>query len=209
MSYQHDQNVGDSAAVAEGSERRIQPRLALLLLRSAKLVGPSGEFLCIVRDVSETGVKLRMFHPILDDEDLALEFTTGIRFGLEKVWEAGGEAGFRFIDPVDVSSFVNGTGPFPKRSVRLRLNHPTALSVADRTATATILDLSREGARIEFSEHLAIAQKIRVKSDRLPAFEASVRWRRHPYYGLIFHQMMSMEELALRVYEIQSEDAAS
>ena len=35
-----------------------------LLIRTAKLVSETGEFLCIIRDVSATGLRLRLFHDL-------------------------------------------------------------------------------------------------------------------------------------------------
>lgn len=192
----------DSGRVDDFHEKRVQPRFALLL-RSAKLVGPRGEFLCIVRDVSESGAKLRLFHPVVDNDNLSLEIATGERFTVEKVWEREGEAGVRFVDTIDVMRFVSEGGPFPKRPVRMRMNHAATLHYAGNSTAATICDLSRQGAKIESSERLAIGQTLRIEGDRLPEFEATVCWRRHPAYGLVFRQLMSMEELALRVYEVQ------
>lgn len=192
----------ETGRVDDFGEQRVQPRFALLL-RSAKLVSSRGEFLCIVRDVSESGAKVRLFHPVLDDEDLWLEIATGERFAVEKVWEKEGEAGIRFVDTIDVMRFVAEAGPFPKRPVRIRTNHPATLSYAGNSATAMICDLSRQGARIETAQRLAIGQTLRIEGDHLPEFEATVCWRRHPAYGLVFRQLMSMEELALRVFEVQ------
>lgn len=190
-------------------EQRVQPRFALLL-RSAKLVSSSGEFLCIVRDVSESGAKLRIFHPVVAGEKLSLEVASGERFGVEKVWEKEGEAGFRFTDAVDVMRFVAEAGPFPKRPVRIKLSHPAKLSYGDCVAPGVIRDLSRQGAKLETEQRLALGQTLRLEGDYLPEFEATVCWRRHPYYGLVFRQLMSLEELALRVHEVQlqNRDAA-
>lgn len=201
---------GDKTDQVDGfDEKRVQPRFALLL-RSAKLVSSCGEFLCIVRDVSESGAKLRIFHPVVAGEELSLEITSGERFAVEKVWEKEGEAGVRFTDAIDVMRFVAEAGPFPKRPVRIRLNHPATLSYADSTAAAIIHDLSRQGAKIETEQRLAIGQSLRLQGDYLPEFEATVCWRRHPHYGLVFRQLMSMEELALRVHDVQTQkrDAA-
>ena len=39
-----------------------------LLIRTAKLVCESGEYLCVIRDVSSTGVRLRLFHDLPADD---------------------------------------------------------------------------------------------------------------------------------------------
>lgn len=184
------------------NDRRSQPRLALLL-RSGKLVGPRGEFLCIVRDLSESGARLRLFHPLVDETDLSLEIVNRQRFIVEKVWEDADEAGFRFVDDINLRGFLSGTGPFPKRPLRIHLHHLATLKYAGRVTAAVIHDLSREGVRIQTSEHLAISQNIRIESEHLPIFEATVRWRRHPFYGLSLHHVMTLEDLAHRVHKVQ------
>lgn len=202
MSEAHLHRVDDAVKETDSHDQRAHPRFALLL-RGAKLIGPSGEFLCIIRDISGTGARLRLFHPIVDVTGLSLEIVPGQRFDVEKVWVNDDEAGFHFADAIDVKLFVNGKAALPKRSVRLLVSHPATLSYSGYTNAATIHDLSREGARISTPERLAITQTVRLESDHLPPVEASVRWRRHPDYGLAFHQVMSMQELALRVHKIQ------
>lgn len=208
MKYPGILSEPEAGQIDDYNEKRVQPRFALML-RSAKLVGPSGEFLCIVRDVSESGAKLKTFHPVINDEPLALEIATGERFGIEKVWERDGEAGVRFLDSVDIMRFIAEAGPFPKRPVRIRVNHDVTLAFAGTTAPATVCDLSRQGARIETPQHLAIGQTIRISGDHLPEFEATVCWRKHPAYGLVFRQLMSMDELAQRVYRMQLQGPAA
>lgn len=183
-------------------ENRTEHRVTILL-RSAKLVGSSGEFVCIIRDVSQGGVRLRLFHKVVDDKGMVLETTTGDRLAVEKVWEREGEAGFRFAEPIDVKRFVAEVAPFPKRPIRIGLNHPAVMGDGGVVEQVTILDISREGAKIETDRRLAIGQTIRLEADGLPVVDCSVRWRRHPIYGLVFRQLMGMEELAARVHKIQ------
>ncbi|MFN9375472.1 MAG: PilZ domain-containing protein, partial [Novosphingobium sp.] len=75
-------------------ELRAAPCISLML-RAAKLVRPAGEFLCILRDVSATGLKARLFHALPQDGPLALELGTGERHPIEPVWERDRHVGFR------------------------------------------------------------------------------------------------------------------
>lgn len=183
-------------------EKRNAARFALLL-RAAKLVGPHGEYLCIVRDVSETGVKLRLFHSLAGIGGLALESASGEYNPVELVWERGGEAGFRFVHHIDVLRFIAEAGPYPKRPIRITVDHPVEIATAGTTIPARLVDLSRQGARIEIDVHLAIGQRLRISGAELPEFEATVCWRQHPTYGIVFRQLMSLEELALRTFRMQ------
>lgn len=201
MKYPDLPDAGSSRA-DPFDEKRETTRFALLM-RSAKLIGSRGECLCIVRDVSETGVKLRLFHPLAGEEHMALELMTGERLAVDLIWEHNGEAGFRFLKPIDVMGFIAETGPYPRRPIRLKVNHPAMLTVAGKPIPARLCDLSREGARIETEFKLAIRQNLRIKAEELPEFEATVCWRRQPAHGLVFHQVMSLEELANRAFRMQ------
>lgn len=193
---------------AAPEDQRDAPRFALML-RTAKLVGDHGEYLCIVRDVSESGLKLRLFHPLPDEQHFSLENATGERFEVERVWEREGEAGLRFIHSVDVSRFIAEAGPFPKRPIRLRLRHEASLAVAGNGMPVTLVDISREGARIEAEQHLALAQQVRIESTALPPLDATVCWRRHPAYGLVFRQVLTLSDLAQRSLQMQGDSPSS
>lgn len=189
-----------------GAELRGAPRFALML-RSAKLIADGCEFLCIIRDVSETGVKLRLFHPLPDAALLQVETANGARYPMQKVWGANNEAGFRFLQPIDVDAFVSESGPYPKRPLRLRVHHPAEARYGKEAVPVTILDISRQGARIVCDSKLAIGQKFCLEATELPLFEATVLWRRAPEYGVVFGQVMGLEELAQRASRMNREAA--
>ena len=104
----------------ESDEQRSAPRFTLLI-RSAKLVSPDSEYLCVVRDASESGVSVRLFHPLPPEVPLALEMPNGDILPLERVWEEEGKAGFRFNAPVDIARIVESPSQFARRGVRVRI----------------------------------------------------------------------------------------
>ncbi|WP_232332848.1 PilZ domain-containing protein [Novosphingobium aquimarinum] len=191
-----------------GAEQRQEPRLALLL-RTAKVVSPQGEFLCIIRDVSEGGVRLRLFHLLPESFDGGLvELGNGAQFGVERVWESNGEAGFRFTQPIDLEAFMGEASPYPKRAIRLCMDVPAEIAFAGQQIPVRIHDLSRQGACIESEELLARGQVLRIKGPHLPEIEATVCWRRAPNYGLVFDRIMTMSDLAERAAAMQGALAA-
>lgn len=196
-----DRQVGEIPASVE--DMRAAPRFALLL-RTAKLVCDHGEFLCLLRDVSATGLKARLFHPLPPGERFALELGAGERFPLERMWERDGHAGFRFAEgPVDVAALMSEAGPFAKRPLRIALGRP-AMATAEGVASAVVLqNLSQHGAAIRCDRHFAIGQPLRLEVDGLPGVDAKVRWRKRGDYGLIFLQTFRFDELARLVAAIQ------
>lgn len=179
-----------------GAERRIASRFTLLI-RAAKLVCGAREQLCVIRDASQTGVKLKLFHPLREAEGLVLELANGERFPVEPVWQADGHAGFRFPDEVDMARLVETErGQFPSRRLRLNVDLPVRIVAGGAVVDATMVNISQQGAGIHCAEHLALDQLVRLEAPARPAIHAKVRWRRKPAYGLIFEQTFGFEQLA-------------
>ena len=203
MGNSEDRRYGQSAPRVDLEEMRASPRFTILI-RSAKLICESGEYLCIVRDVSETGVRLRLFHPMPPESRVSLELATGDTFMVEKVWERGDQAGFRFLDPIELHHFIAETGPFPKRPVRLRLEFPAIITADGVPSVAMVRNISRQGARIETPRLLALGQTVKVDAEGLPELYATVCWRSTPSYGLVLQQVFTFEELAMLADRLQS-----
>lgn len=192
----------DNAAELSVEELRSAPRFTLLI-RSAKLICAGAEYLCIIRDVSASGVRLRIFHKLPPVQRFSLELSTGERYELDRVWEAADHAGFRFADWIEVKDFIAEASPYPKRALRLRLEFPAQITAGGESGEATVRDLSREGARIETAVPLAIRQKVHFTAKGLPTIVGNVCWRSRTAYGLVFQQVFSFEELAKLAAQLQ------
>lgn len=184
-------------------EQRAAPRV-MLLIRPAKLVTPEGEFVCVIRDVSATGISVRLFHPLPAGESAVLETETGMRVSMKRVWVRDAEAGFHFDQTIDVAALVNEIGRYRKRKLRIAIELPLAVSFLGQSHPAVVRNLSQQGARIETGVRLAIAQMVRLKSDYLPEIRAQVRWRRDNQYGLVFEDTFSLGEFARIAALLQS-----
>ena len=193
----------DAAPQRSFEEMRGAQRFTLLI-RTAKLVSESGEFLCIIRDVSATGLRLRVFHKLPADAHMVLELANGEIYFIERVWERDNHAGFRFATPIDVEGFIAEVSPYPRRQPRLRVQFPAVLSVGGEASVATVRDLSPQGARIETARFLAIGQRIKLEGDGFPATIAKVCWRSGADYGLVFEQVFTLESLAVLAAGLQN-----
>ena len=181
---------------------RDAPRFSLII-RSAKLVCESGEYLCVVRDISATGARLRLFHEPPPERHVFLELSNGDRHVMERVWAADGHAGFRIAQPIDVNAFLVEPSPFPKRPIRLRLQRPAVVTVAGVRHPATLIDLSQKGARITADCHLAVSQQITLDIAGLGSIPAKVRWRGRDGYGLVLEHTFRLDELASFAFDLQ------
>ena len=188
--------------VEDGSELRSAPRFTLLI-RAAKLISPEGEFLCVVRDASETGVSVRLFHPLPAEVPLTLEMPNGDCLALERVWEEQGKAGFRFPAPVDIERIVESPSRFARRAVRVNVEVPCDLLVGIRRVGGQIHNLSQQGALISTTEKLSLIQRVKIRADGMPEIAGKVRWRRNDSYGLSFEDTFQFAELAALAFELR------
>jgi hypothetical protein len=193
--------------VADGSEQRTAPRFTLLI-RAAKLASNTGEFVCVIRDVSENGASVRLFHPLPADEQFTLQMPAGAIYGMTRVWERGLEAGFRFDSQVSVDSLITEAGAYPKRGLRLALNFPATVSTLTQRCAATVENLSQQGAMVRCEGLFAIDQNLRVEADDvatcLKEIRAKVRWRRGTHYGLVFDDTFTLRDFALLAARLQA-----
>ncbi|MGH6786749.1 MAG: PilZ domain-containing protein [Novosphingobium sp.] len=179
-----------------GSEARRAERLTLLL-RAAKLICPAGEQLCILRDVSASGIKLRLFAPLPPSESFELELGCGASFPIEPVWEEDSHAGFRFAEgEIDLEPLLNENGPFPKRSIRLRASLPIEITAGGITRDAELCDISLEGARFDSEWRYAMAEQLRIAVPGFPELTGRVRWRYGHGHGVVLARRFALDELA-------------
>lgn len=199
---------GVSEPVAEAVlEPRVAPRFTLLI-RAAKLVTSHGEFVCVIRDVSQIGLSIRLFHAMPTGEPIELHMPGGNSYELQKIWERANEAGFEFAQQIDVAQFVNEAGAFPKRGLRLGLCFPVKVSTLTQSCEAFIENLSQQGARFSCDQILAIDQSVRLEcleSDiGFGEVRAKVRWRRDSEYGVVFDDTLTLADFAKLAARLQS-----
>ena len=199
----HPLSAPEQPLAISPDEQRAAPRVTLLI-RPAKLGTAEGEFVCVIRDVSATGVSVRLFHPLPAGARACLETETGHRVTMQRVWVRDSEAGFQFDQPIDVRALINEEGSFRKRKVRIGIELPVSVGFLGQSHPARLHNLSQQGARIETGVQLALAQKIWLRSDYLPEIRAQVRWRRAGEYGLVFEDTFSLGDFAQMAAMLQS-----
>lgn len=187
---------------AKTDDSRITPRFTLLI-RAAKLICQQGEFICVIRDISSTGVSLRLFHALPRCDSFVLEFQTGHCSKVRNVWGSGREGGFAFLEPIDVMDVINEMGCFPKRGVRLGLEFLATIVTHAQDVPAMVHNLSQQGARIRLDSPLAIDQTVRIKGPGLNEVRSKVRWRRGGEYGLVFDDTFSLGDFAALAARLQ------
>lgn len=194
----NDEQLPDVSGGRSGSDQRAAPRFTLLIRAAKLVVDGTCEFLCIIRDVSTMGVKVRLFTPMPDNcSSIVVELSNGDCYPVEVMWREGEYTGLRFIEAVDLEGLLDeSSGAFPKRQIRLRVQQDAMLHSGGQAVSVTFRDISQRGASIACDKWLLMNELVRVEAQGLPTIYAKVRWRNHPHYGLLFEQTFQLDELA-------------
>ena len=186
-----------------GADLRGAPRFTLLI-RAAKLVSVQGEFVCVIRDVSATGISVKLFHQLPPGEVLDLQLQCGETYKINRIRESEGEAAFEFVDNIDVEQFISEVGQFPKRGLRLGIKIPITIRTLSQRLPAMVHNISQQGARFESEALLAQDQSLRLEGKGLGEFYAKVRWRREQEYGVVFDDVMTLGDFARMAARLQA-----
>jgi hypothetical protein len=199
---------GSAQIETNGAELRTAPRIALML-RVGKLCLAQGEFLCVVRDASASGLKIKLFHDLPEHTDCLLELGTGDQYRIAHVWTADGHAGYRFTDgTIDLSALIDEATPFPRRQLRLRLDRSVSLIIDGVRHEASLRDISQHGVLIDYPERLPLGLAVQIESPGMPVLEGRIRWRLSRSHGVVLQRSFKLDELAALALVLQDRDAA-
>lgn len=184
------------------SEARAAPRSSLML-RMAKLVCQSGEYLCVVRDVSAEGVGLCFFHATPPEPRTILALANGATYPVERIWQGRRRAGYRFASRIDLQEFIHEPAPYASREVRLSLRCGARIECQGIANNVALRDLSRGGAMAESPVQLPVGSRVALTLPGEAPRLADVCWRKGESHGLSFVQPLATGELAALALTLQ------
>lgn len=183
-----------------------QAHRASLMLRRAKLVCQSGEYLCLIRDVSELGVGLGFMHAVPPEPRTLLQLANGLTYPIERVWTGKRQAGFRFGAEVTLNEFLRENSQFESRPLRLQMSAGIRLGEGRKSYDARLLDLSCEGAKFTSPVELPEGKLVTFDLGGLPLQLGQVRWAEGKRHGMRFQHPITTEELAACALHLQPFD---
>lgn len=182
-----------------GDERRAAKRM-LLVYRTTKLVFGDHEILAVVRNVSDTGLAIRIFAPIDLPEHMHVELANGAVVPIKKEWQDDSQCGASFQMLVSLKLFLSSPPPeqWAGRSLRNKVGLTATLRHNGRRQSVMVQDIGIGGAKLEPERPLGIAVNghAELMLDGLGALEGEIRWSKGPLSGMQFSQPLSFSSLA-------------
>lgn len=197
MESSGSENTGSSPGNQRADER------ASLMLRSAKVVCQTGEYIAIIRDVSASGVGLSFLHKAPPEPRIILELSNGETYPIERVWLGKSRAGYRFPDAIDLDEFIHEESPFETRQVRLRINTEAEVLFGKHRRAVQLRDLSCDGASFETEDQIAQTHLDGFFVGGIARRKAEIKWNNDIVYGIKFRQPLTIDELAEAALKLQ------
>ena len=184
-------------------ERRSEKRAALTMMRAAKLVCQSGEYVCLLRDLSTGGAKISLFHAVPSETHVFLELANGDVHAMIRMWERGTTAGFQFANPIDTGAFIAQIAHPKNLPISLRVRVPAMVMASGQAQPALVTSLAQGGARIELDGYLALGQSMVLSIDGIGECGAWVRARRGRVYDVEFEIVRRLDQFAALALALQ------
>jgi hypothetical protein len=206
-----DHVVGDAGECAlSGPFPAVERREALRIgavVRTVKVTARRGEFIAVMRDVSDSGIALKAFHDLPLDDDLALELENGEVYELDYVRGSARNPIFAFKTPLKHQDLLVPPSNFAKRHLRFRLVIPVTIVLGQagqrREIEATAYKVSQQGIQFTCDEPLAIDQRLVISAPEMPELSGAVRWRSNSRHGAVLDTRFALEDFALKLAQIQ------
>lgn len=177
-------------------DRRSEERKTMIL-RVGVLSQDERASFCLVKNVSATGVRVRLYSSTCRLGDVLIRVVDEDPISAKIVWIKKDDAGIEFdgrIDPETLLRLQQKLSPVRRRSMpRIKATSYAAVRVDGRNVQAVLRDISMMGARITTSRPLEVGAQASVRFPDLPELRANVRWTAEAECGLVFETPIPME----------------
>ncbi len=195
--------AGDGAVV----ERRADVR-HVAVMRVATLHTMHGEVLCLVRNISEGGLKARIWSRLDIGDPLTTEFKSGHHVRGRVVWQADDHVGIQFNETGNVGAILGGDeDPAPgshPRAPRVHVERLGRVRSGARYHSIMLRDISQGGAKVLLAPEDRWERgepSIVLTLAGLPPIEGRLRWHKEEVAGLTFNTPLPLDLLARWVAE--------
>jgi hypothetical protein len=194
----------------EPHERRRAARHTTVF-QVAKLCSDRSQELCILRDISDTGLRAEVYCQIAPGEAVVFEMRTGHRVPGQVVWSRPPSIGVHFDTPISVPevlahcSFDDRLGRI--RPPRIDVAMPGLLLAGRQLIDVEIRNISQAGMKVAGGDALLPGTDVTVRLAGIGQRGAKVRWYRDGEGGLQLLQPLSYSEFAAWRMECLAEAA--
>lgn len=198
----------DSAAPSAG-ERRDGTR-HLTLFRVGALAIDGRRELCLIKNISSGGMRIRPYCDLAEGAPVTVELKTGMSVPGSVVWIEESTVGIAFDQPVDVLDVLSASddGPRP-RMPRIEVRCSATLRDGASVYQLPVCDVSQGGVKLEGQPPVALDCDVVVSMPGLAPQAGVARWCGGGHFGVTFNRLLSLAELVDWLKTVREGDAAA
>lgn len=152
--------------------------------------------LCLIKNISAGGMKIRPYCDLAAGEQVKIELKTGMAVPGSVAWIENQDAGVEFEAPVDVIDILSATqdGPRP-RMPRIEVDCYATVRDGAQVHRMRVIDVSQGGVKLETPAILPAYRDLTVTLPGLEPQPSASRWCEDGYVGVTFNRLLSLTEL--------------
>jgi hypothetical protein len=160
----------------------------------------SSRELCVVRNISPSGLSARAYRRLAKGEQVQIEFKSGEMLSGSVVWERDWDVGIAFPQPIDVEAVLASrwiTETAKRRNLpRIAIECDGRLRTGLQSFDVRLQDISQAGARLEMPEPKVTAGEVTLSLPDLPPVAGVIRWADGAELGISFNECIAFDRLA-------------
>lgn len=174
----------------------------LTLFRVGALIVDERRELCLIKNVSASGMMIRTYSAMQEGGRVSVELKQGQMVHGDVRWVREYNVGIAFDQRIDVVELLSASldGPRP-RMPRMEVQCSASIRQGAIVSTMTAHDISQGGLKVESRRLLSMAEDVVVTLPGLPAMQATVRWYEENFYGISFNRLLALSELVEWLHE--------
>ena len=190
------QSNASQAEAKIGTRDTLARRLTTLRVGTMTLRGQRE--LCLIRNVSEGGLRAHIYSPVEIGEKVLVELKTDQQTSGTVSWIEGGLIGVQFDEAVDVEELLAShlqDSARQARMPRVDVDKLGELRIGSRLYPINTRDMSQGGVRIEIDHPLEVGERVVLTLEKFRPIEGTVRWYETGTGGIAFNQVIPFHEL--------------
>jgi hypothetical protein len=160
----------------------------------------SGRTFCLVRNISSSGVQLKVFTRVRAGERLRLQVGDGDAIDGTVVWVRQDLVGVKLDDALSASSLMRMSAQIDQRRrravPRIQARTHAVVKSDGRTLSARLIDIGSGGAQLSLRSSLRANGRVTLIIPTLPPLEAFVCWSGPDLAGVRFRTPVALGLLA-------------
>jgi hypothetical protein len=167
-------------------------------LRVGIFVSAAGRQLCLIRNLSRGGARVRVYRRFRLGSRATLDLKTGHRIKGTVVWAQQGHVGLEFDAPVDIEQLFSTESLAAKghraRLPRVECDAAATVRVGTQIIKGRVVDISQGGIKLESDQAIEPGEAVVLLPDLYP-LASSVRWTDGRYSGIGFKELVPFRRL--------------